>query len=418
VPNLFSTGVNLSSQETNVLLNELVAKTMAANPQPPRRWLGASIVGHESLRQVQFRWWCRVDIPSRVRLIFERGHLLEAIVKSQLEEARLVFASTGLEFKAFGGILQGHADGVVIRAPKVPGLYLPPPFVWENKAVNAKNFRAVDKRGLLSVFPHDYRQVGLYQRYLGKLNPALVTIVNSDTGEVLYFKQPYDEQLTDSTVENAKTIIEATKRGELLPRAYSDPCDWRCEICPFRQKCWGALLPQTQGAAVSKHPARANLKPETLVLLDKMFGKMSSDNPHEAGVAAVMFFKAARADGIDLQTLRDRVAKSWMSDEDAQLFRDTIAKAKEAGKREALLLNSAPRSDDFERTDGRVDWREIAKYVDRERHRLPARNQNDKTFDFINSMPALAMSTYPKTLSEPREKWPLDRFGKLGGKVT
>jgi hypothetical protein len=244
VPDLLRAGASLSLEGTNTRLNELVAKGMAANPQPPRRYLGASIVGHACLRQVQYRWWCFAETPSKVRLIFERGHFLEAVVKSQLEMIGFVFAREGLEFKAFDGVLQGHVDGVVIATPKVPGLYMPTPFVWENKAINSKNFRAVDKRGLFAVYPHYSAQITIYQRFLNKLNAALVTIVNSDSGEVLHFQQPYDAQLADRTVANAKSIIEATRRGELLPRAYADPCDWRCEICPFRRRCWGALLPK------------------------------------------------------------------------------------------------------------------------------------------------------------------------------
>jgi hypothetical protein len=251
VPNLFAANVGLAQQETNIRLNELVAKAMAAQPQPPRRYLGASIVGHECLRQVQYRWWCAVEIPSRVRLIFERGHLLEAVVKAQLEMIGFVFAREGLEFEAFDGILQGHVDGRIIVAPKAPGFYLVTPCIWENKAVNAKNFRAVDKSGLASVFPHYAAQVAIYQRFLGLLNSTLVTVVNSDTGEVLHFQQRYDPDLADRTVANARIVIEATRRGELLPRAYADPCDWRCEICPFRRKCWGALLVDPGGDDVA-----------------------------------------------------------------------------------------------------------------------------------------------------------------------
>jgi hypothetical protein len=57
----------------------------------------------------------------------------------------------------------------------------------------------------------------------------------------LHFQQPYDAQLAERTVENAKIVIEATKNGELLPRAYSDPGDWRCGLCPHARRCWGAL---------------------------------------------------------------------------------------------------------------------------------------------------------------------------------
>ena len=163
-----------------------------------------------------------------------------------------------------------------------------------------------------------------------------------------------------------------------------------------------------------KHPARANLDSDLLAKLDKVFALMSSDNPNEAGVAALMFFKAASAKGVNLQTLRDRMAKSWMSDEDAARFRDTIAKAKETGRHEALMF----RSDDFSNTDGSADWREIAKYVDRERRRLPARYQDDWWRDFINDMAARAMSSYPVRLSEKQERKLLEAFGKLGGRIT
>ena len=147
-----------------------------------------------------------------MRLVFERGRLLEQVVRSQLEDIGFKFApAESLEFKAFDGILQGHADGVAIAGPSVPGLYLAYPLVWENKAVSAKNWRAVDKHGLLSVYPHYAAQVSIYQKFLNKLNAALVTIVNSDSGDVLHFQQAYDAQLADRVVENAKVIIEATK---------------------------------------------------------------------------------------------------------------------------------------------------------------------------------------------------------------
>jgi hypothetical protein len=122
-------------------LNELVAKAMAAQPQPPRRYLGANIIGYECLRRVQYAWWCAAEIPSRVRLIFERGHLLEAAVKTQLEAAGFKFApNETLEFKALDGVLKGHADGAIIAAPKLLGLYLPVPCIWENKAIRRRIF--------------------------------------------------------------------------------------------------------------------------------------------------------------------------------------------------------------------------------------------------------------------------------------
>ena len=242
MPNLLRAGVALSLHQTNVRLNELIAAAMATQPQTPRRYLGASICGYECLRQVQYRWWCATEIPSKARLVFERGHLLESVVRAQLEMIGFAFApAKSLEFKAFDGIFAGHADGVVIAGPRLPGLYLAYPLVWENKAVSAKNFRAVDKRGLPATYPHYAAQVSVYQHFLGITNAALVTIVNSDNGDTLHFQQPYDAALADRTIENVKVVIAATKKGELLARAYADPSNWRCQCCPHARRCWGAL---------------------------------------------------------------------------------------------------------------------------------------------------------------------------------
>jgi hypothetical protein len=242
LPNLLSAGVALSLHQLNVRLNELTAAAMAIQPQAPRGYLGASICGYECLRRVQYQWWCATEIPSQTRLVFERGHLLEAVVRTQLEMIGFAFApGESLEFKAFDGIFAGHPDGVAIAGPRLPGVYLPYPLVWENKAVSAKNWRAVNERGLRAIFPHYAAQVSIYQCFLNKTNNALVTMVNSDNGEVLHFQQPYDAALADRTIENVKTVIEATKKGELLPRAYSDPNDWRCGVCPHARRCWGPL---------------------------------------------------------------------------------------------------------------------------------------------------------------------------------
>ena len=136
--------------------------------------------------------------------------------------------------------LQGHADGVIIAAPAMPGAYLALPCVWEAKALNAKNFRAVARDGLENAFPRYAVQVALYQHFLDDLNPALISIVNSDTCETLHFALPFNPKLAKLWIGRATEIIAATRRGELLPRAYDNPADWRCKICSHRERCWGA----------------------------------------------------------------------------------------------------------------------------------------------------------------------------------
>jgi hypothetical protein len=161
----YSTAVDLLNDPLNVEINDLVERVAARAMELPRSYLGASIIGHECDREVQFSWWVRPLLPARVKAIFARGHFFEARIREQLISAGFIFASEGLEFSALDGYLQGHADGVIIAAPAMPGVYLATPCVWECKALNAKSFRAVSRDGLAKVFPKYAVQVAVYQRF-------------------------------------------------------------------------------------------------------------------------------------------------------------------------------------------------------------------------------------------------------------
>jgi hypothetical protein len=237
VPDLRRASINFANEPLSAAINERIERTLT--PELPRRYLGASIL-HECLRQTQFDQWCRPLLPARVLSIFSRGHYFEAHTRQRLIDAGFIFAPMETcEFVALNGDLRGHADGVIIAAPALPGSYFPVPAIWEHKAINAKNFRAVTRDGFERVFPRYGAQIRLYQKFLGKLNPALVSVANADTCELSHFSLPYDAALAETWTERAIEIAAATRRGELLPRAYSESEDWRCRMCSHRERCWG-----------------------------------------------------------------------------------------------------------------------------------------------------------------------------------
>jgi hypothetical protein len=208
----------------------------------PRPYLGASIVGHECLRRIQFDWWCKPVLAARIREIFARGHYFEQRARAHLAAIGFKFAPPeALAFTAVDGALRGHADGIVIHGPDLPGAYLIYPLVWECKALNAKNWRAVERDGLEKVFPKYVVQVSLYQAYLDITNPALFTAVNADTCELLHFLVPFDAERAQLWSDRAANIIAATRAGELLPRAYDHPENWHCKVCSHRARCWGTM---------------------------------------------------------------------------------------------------------------------------------------------------------------------------------
>ena len=230
---------HLSIEPINLELNSAIERAVATAAELPRPYLGASIVGHECSRRIQYDWWCKPVLPARTREIFDRGHHFEERARRHLVAVGFKFAPPeSLAFTAANGALRGHADGIIIHGPDLPGVYLIYPLVWEHKAVNAKNWRAVERDGLEKTFPQYAAQVALYQAYLNITNPALFTVTNADTCEWLHFLVSFDAERAQFWSDRAVNIIEATRAGELLPRAYDDPMDWRCRMCPHKERCW------------------------------------------------------------------------------------------------------------------------------------------------------------------------------------
>src|SRR6516162_60049 len=223
---------NLSDRPLNQLINELIERA-----EPPsenfRQYLGASAIGSECLRKVQYDWMCDPVFPARIKDIFERGHFFENVTRQHLLAAGFKFApAKRLEFNAADGLFRGHADGILIAGPRLPAMRYPA--LWEHKCVKAKGWKSIERDGLTGLYAVYAVQVAIYQAYLDVTNPALFSVINADTCERLHFLVPFDTQLAQTTSDRAVTVIEATRAGELLPRITEDPKDWRCRLCSHR----------------------------------------------------------------------------------------------------------------------------------------------------------------------------------------
>src|SRR5262249_16291527 len=65
--------VNLSIAPVNVAFNDAIERAAAATAKLSRPFLGASMVGSECLRKIQYDWWCKPMLAARTREIFARG---------------------------------------------------------------------------------------------------------------------------------------------------------------------------------------------------------------------------------------------------------------------------------------------------------------------------------------------------------
>jgi hypothetical protein len=230
---------NLSEAPISVAINTLIE---AAEPRQEnaRQYLGASAIGAECLRKVQYDWQVAPEHLSRTLDIFARGHFLEEVSRQHLLRCGFKFApAERLGFSAADGLFRGHADGIIVAGPELPGFAYPS--LWEHKGLNSKGWRAIERDGLERAYPQYAAQVWLYQAYLDvSENPALFTMTNADTCERLHLLVPFKAEQAQAWSDRAVAVIEATRAGELLPRAYDDPNDCRCRMCAHAARCWGS----------------------------------------------------------------------------------------------------------------------------------------------------------------------------------
>src|SRR5262245_40542342 len=95
---------NRSNQPISIAINAVIDASVVA--EQTRGYLGASAIGHECLRRIQFDWMCHPEHPARLKDVFDRGHYFEARSRDHLIRAGFRFADKDrLQFAALDGML-------------------------------------------------------------------------------------------------------------------------------------------------------------------------------------------------------------------------------------------------------------------------------------------------------------------------
>lgn len=215
---------------------------LAAQIEAPRKYLGASQIGGECNRQIQYelRGVEGDPIPGKLRRIFARGHILETAMWDWMKLAgfSIITRHGGypIGFSVCDGQYRGHIDGSVIDGPEIEGLIYP--CIWECKWLGAKGWKAVVKDGVAKAYPKYADQVSQYQFYKDNTNPALMTFGNADTMEIWAELVPFDAARAQAASDRAVNILLAERAGELLPRVSSGPDNYPCAWCRHSKTCW------------------------------------------------------------------------------------------------------------------------------------------------------------------------------------
>lgn len=236
-------------------VNYLVDAAIAAQTEEPRRYLGASSIGHECERAVQFELLAAMDEVEkpqpgpRIRRIFDRGNVYEKRARRWLKDAGFIFGFINCKkddkgnlifnyFEDFDGIHKGHADGVVTGWKGKDDCPIALPALWECKCLADKYWRKLRDEGLKKYSQTYYWQAQIYMHYLG-LDRCLYTAVNANDLEVLHLLVEIDPDAVRMARSRVERVINATKLGELVPRCTADPNYYICKsMCDFRAACW------------------------------------------------------------------------------------------------------------------------------------------------------------------------------------
>ena len=213
--------------------------------QQPRDYLGGSRVGDDCARKLVYEITHTAKDPGRdfdgsILRIFAAGHVFEELSIRWLRAAGFDLRDRGADgeqfgFVAAGGRLRGHADGVIVAGPDVGITW---PALFEHKALGAKSWNDVVKRGLRQSKPIYFAQVQLYMAYFN-LEVALLTALNRDSLALHHEVVPFDPAEAQRLSDRAVDILRAAAAGELPPRVAAHADFFVCRFCPYAARCWG-----------------------------------------------------------------------------------------------------------------------------------------------------------------------------------
>jgi len=227
----------------NYLIDKQIDATAAESQR--REYLGASVIGHECERAVQYHYLAargEVEIKqpaARIMRIFDRGNVYEEKVRFWLKSIGFLFGRTrkGKEFSDFEGRFRGHVDGIITGwKRKDIDCPIELPALWENKCLGAKGWKKLAEEKLQKYSATYYAQVQIYMHYLG-LERTLFTAVNADTMEIYHEVVLFDAMEAGLAIARVAAVINATAEGRLLQRVSQDPAFWICRFCDWREVC-------------------------------------------------------------------------------------------------------------------------------------------------------------------------------------
>src|SRR5262249_23544707 len=155
---------------------------------------------------------------------------------------------------------------------------------------------------------------------------------------------------------------------------------------------------------------------ELAAKLSKPIRLLTSNSQGEAFAALCAIARLLESHGYSFHTLADHVENtngSGLTDELKQMMRAAIDQAHAQGFAEGVRATEAKQhgAGAFRNTDGTPDWKDIARWLQREKHRLDAKHHK-----FIDGM--ASRSAWDLEPTRKQHQYLHSLFYRLGGKIT
>lgn len=147
-------------------------KSLLNKPREPRKYIGASILGHPCDRRIWLDWKGNVEpnqfsdkekIGQKLE-IFQRGNEEEEIFIKKLEQAGYKIKQKQASFLAYEGKLKGHCDAIILDKDDYE-------YIFEFKTMQESSFKRTVKHGIEISYPHYITQIQLYMYFLDLKTP-------------------------------------------------------------------------------------------------------------------------------------------------------------------------------------------------------------------------------------------------------
>jgi hypothetical protein len=240
--------IDLNTHEISDAFQALLDKTIVdkeTRSRVPRQYLGASRLGAECLRSLQFEIMdvdvdAGSEIEGRIYRIFYRGHQGEEWLKMWLTDAGFTIEGTQDGFYLCDNLISGHCDGIITAGHES---FAPYPRLWECKVLGNKGISKLKNNRLRKAYPVYYAQVQIYMAALGETwagldsNPALFTALNADTMTIYAESVEFDGEYAQQTYTRGEQVIRACQDNYYLPRISNAPSMFVCKMCSWQNKC-------------------------------------------------------------------------------------------------------------------------------------------------------------------------------------